>query len=164
MRGSTRCLRKCRARGSALKYIRLGGFDGISPLHRFRPSQSAIDVDAGASGASSGRARVNGLIGLLMRPRKAKGHRACRITLGLAYCSFSTFHASFPLLILSSSIFHSQKTRCSGTLHHQVIGSFTPDRVMLTRQARTAFFTSLHKSALYHQTHLCHILATRETK
>ena len=55
-----------------------------------------VDVEANAPGAS-GRARINGLIGLLLRPCKAKGRRARRITQELAYCLLSTF----PLLLPS---------------------------------------------------------------
>ena len=52
--------------------IRFGGFGGIWPLDHFESPQEQFDVDAGAYGAS-GRARIRGLIGLLMRPCKAKG-------------------------------------------------------------------------------------------
>ena len=52
--------------------IRFDGFDGIWPLDQFESSQEQFDVDAGAYRAS-GRARISGVIGLLMRPCKAKG-------------------------------------------------------------------------------------------
>lgn len=73
MRGSRRCLRRCRARRSTAQYIRFGGFDGIWALWaNLNPPGVRFDVEAGASEAS-GRARISGLIGLLMRPCKAKG-------------------------------------------------------------------------------------------
>lgn len=101
-----RCLRRCRARPSALNVLASVVSTDTSPLHQFDSSQSTVDVDAGASGAS-GRARISGLIGLLMRPRKAKGRRARRVTVELAYCSSSTFRPAFTF------IFDSQKARCS---------------------------------------------------
>ena len=93
-----RCLRRCRARRSGLNVF-ASAISTAFRLYRFDSSQNTVDVEAGASGAS-GRARVSFLIGLLMRPCKAKGYRARRITMELAYCSSSTllfihFHLHF---------------------------------------------------------------------
>ena len=52
-----------------------------------------VDVEAGAFEAS-GRARISVLIGLLMRPCKARSHKARRITMELAYRPLFTFPPS----------------------------------------------------------------------
>lgn len=108
-----RCLRRCRARPSALNVLASVVSTDTSPIHQFDSSQSTVDVDAGASGAS-GRARISGLIGLLMRPRKAKGRRARRITVELAYCSSSTFPPSSSIL---------KRQGAPATLNDQAMGS-----------------------------------------
>lgn len=74
------------------------------------PPGVRFDVEAGASEAS-GRARVIGLIGLLMRPCKAKGVIglvAIHVEPGVSF-GFLTFFPSFILYLFIFSILRTKK-------------------------------------------------------
>lgn len=151
MRGSRRCLRRCRARRSTAQYIRFGGFDGIWALWaNLNPPGVRFDVEAGASEAS-GRARISGLIGLLMRPCKAKGVIGLvAIHVEPAYLSvFLLFTFFFFFSILPSSSFRFCKPKRQGahtsTLtrirHHGLSRFDTPDSSLPETYLYFSFFS-----------------------
>ena len=137
--------------------IHFGGFDCVWPLQPVGSSQSMVDVEANAPGAS-GRARINGLIGLLLRPCKAKGRRARRITLHrnlriVCYLLFPCFfHLPFQF---------SQKAWCSCTYINQVMDSVDLIRQMsfnASHGLRKAVFHPCGDSTLYTPNgNLCYI-------